>query len=391
MMKNKLLYIIALVLGFTACKDYDPDVSVSDSSFHSNLSTLEILELRGYTLFVDAVAHAGIESELSGSDTVTVFAPTNAAFATYLSNAGAATITDIDADDLADVLRYHVVNGAFTSASTDATLATALSGSNLYPTYSLDGTIGLNGKATITEADLYSADGVAHGISRVEDVPAASIFSIIEGSADHATLEGLLVRVGLDATLSAAGSFTLFAPNDAAFTAAGLDAATLAGMTDGAVDSVLRFHAFGSRAYQTAIADGRTSSLVAASGFQQLLEFNAADQEINGVAFDSTNFNSENGVVHFIGSVLQEEDVIADFFNAGWSALVTAAGLEDNYNSVDSAFSIALVFGGGEPTVASFAGDTEAMTDWLMTYTFSDEVAYASESSGTKVTSKNGS
>ncbi|WP_436517508.1 fasciclin domain-containing protein [Ekhidna sp. To15] len=398
MMKIKLLYIIAIVVGFTACKDYDPDVSTSDTSFYADLSTLDILELRGFTLFVDAVAHAGVEGALSGSDTVTVFAPTNAAMSNYLSSVGATSVTDINATDLARVLRYHITASPFTSASTDASLTSAVSGKDIYPTYSVDGSIGLNGKATVVEADLYSQDGVIHGISRVLSVPETSVFDVIDSSPNHATLSGLITRVGLDAALSGAGSFTVLAPSDDAFTAAGYDAATLAGLSDNVVDSILRFHVISSRTYQTEFADGKYVTLLGAEedGFQEWVVSDGAFN-YNGVEIDSdsANFTADNGVVHEIDVVLDLDEVIADYLG-DWVALNDAATEPLDYTSLDQQVTILnFDFGNPENPVPGDFADGDEIQDWLETYTFDGSQPFRDDqggpSSGVKVTSVNGS
>ena len=54
--------------------------------------------------------------------------------------------------------------------------------------------------------------------------------SIIEDSPNHNTLEALINSAGLNATLSGAGTFTVFAPTDAAF--ASLDPGLVATLTN---------------------------------------------------------------------------------------------------------------------------------------------------------------
>ena len=400
---KKIIYIsIALTVLFSGCEDYDPAVSTSNSGYYSNLSTLEVLELKGYTLFVDAVEHAGIASELFASaDTVTVFAPTNEAIVNFLGGLGAASITDIDPTILGNALRYHVSNDPFTSSSEDDSLKSLVTDKSVYPTYSVsgDGNIGLNGKAVIVEADLFSTDGVTHGISQVLSVPSDNVFVIIANSPVHTMLEALLIRVGLDDTLSGIsgnGSFTVLAPDDAAFTDATTTTPTTTGLDlsdDDFVKELLRFHIIGGRTYQTELADGRIASILGKEANQQQ-ELTINDGKINGreIDSDSANYNADNGVVHFLDAVISKQAVLENFLG-GFATLNAAATKPLDYTSLDQGISILVNAQGSDansPLVGDFANGDE-IQDYLKTYTFDEGINFTSLASGTKIESLNDS
>ncbi|GAB4499109.1 MAG: fasciclin domain-containing protein [Saprospiraceae bacterium] len=141
-----------------------PPTVVNQALNNPNFSTL-VAALTRSDLGVDYV------SILSGAGPFTVFAPTNAAFASLLTELGVSSLNDISADVLNKVLQYHVVSGS-------NVLSTQLTDEQVVPTFlgqSL--TIDLTGGAKIKDAagrvsniiatDVQGANGVVHAIDKV--------------------------------------------------------------------------------------------------------------------------------------------------------------------------------------------------------------------------------
>jgi transforming growth factor-beta-induced protein len=72
--------------------------------------------------------------------------------------------------------------------------------------------------------------------------PPGTITEIASDDDRFTILTAALVRTGLDVTLNAAGTFTVFAPTDAAFTASGID---LTALSDADLTNVLLYHVLG--------------------------------------------------------------------------------------------------------------------------------------------------
>jgi len=71
-------------------------------------------------------------------------------------------------DDLADILTYHVVAGAYTSADlTDGLTLTTVNGDELMFTVNAEGMLEINGEAMVETADVISSNGVTHVIDTV--------------------------------------------------------------------------------------------------------------------------------------------------------------------------------------------------------------------------------
>ena len=158
----------------------------------------------------------------------TVFAPTDDAFA-----AAGIDLTTFDTDEenatLSDILLYHVVSGSVSASDvTDGMNAEALNGDDLSFTVSSDGTVMVNG-ATVTSADVMASNGVIHVIDTVLMPPAdlGDIPTVAQGTGIHTSLVAAVVQAELLSTLQGDGPFTVFAPTDDAFAAAGIDLASL--------------------------------------------------------------------------------------------------------------------------------------------------------------------
>jgi uncharacterized surface protein with fasciclin (FAS1) repeats len=123
-----------------------------------------------FDTLVRAVQAAGLEEALRGAGPFTVFAPTNAAFATL----PAGTLESLLADpmgQLQQILLYHVIPGEVLAEDvTDGLVATTLQGAEV--NFAVDGSKVTINDANITATDIRAANGVIHLIDRVILPPA---------------------------------------------------------------------------------------------------------------------------------------------------------------------------------------------------------------------------
>jgi uncharacterized surface protein with fasciclin (FAS1) repeats len=131
-----------------------------------------------HTTLVAAVKAAGLVGTLSGPGPFTVFAPTNAAFDKLPAGTVDTLLKPENKDQLAKVLKYHVVAGKVSSQQLvgmikkgggKAQLKT-VEGGTITATLS-GGKVMLadekGGMATVTVADVYQSNGVIHVIDAV--------------------------------------------------------------------------------------------------------------------------------------------------------------------------------------------------------------------------------
>lgn len=134
------------------------------------------------------------------------------------------------------------------------------------------------------------------------NLQAQTILDIVANSADHNTLEAAVIAAELDGALASDGTFTLFAPTDAAFAAIGEETinALLADPT-GDLASILLFHVVSGQADGSNISDGLTISSLLGKN----LTFAIGDAiTINGANISVVDIEASNGIVHVIDSVL---------------------------------------------------------------------------------------
>ena len=254
---------------------------------------------------VAALAHADLVTTLQGTGPFTVFAPTDEAFA-----AAGIILADFDTDEenatLSDILLYHVYSGAVASSGvTDGLTVSMVNGDDATFSVSSDGAV-MIGDANVTIADVQASNGVIHVIDKVlmPPVDLVDIPTVATGTGVHTALVAALSQAGLVETLQGAGPFTVFAPTDAAFTAAGIDLseltteAGLATLTD-----ILLYHVYSGAVASSDVTDGLTVSMV--NGDDATFSVSSDGAVMIGDAnVTIADVQASNGVIHVIDAVL---------------------------------------------------------------------------------------
>ncbi len=164
----------------------------------------------------------------------------------------------------------------------------------------------------------------------IPEVPTTNtIVDIAVGDAQFSTLVAALTRTNLVATLQSAGPFTVFAPTNDAFTALGVDLATV---SDADLTNILLNHVIGAKINAGDIADGQTyASTASASGpggeaLSILIEKGSAGVSINGaINVTTADVEADNGVIHIVDAVIMPLDVVGHAVaNSAFTSLVGA-------------------------------------------------------------------
>tara|TARA_Y100001970_G_scaffold169988_1_gene207764 strand:+ start:509 stop:2257 length:1749 start_codon:yes stop_codon:yes gene_type:complete len=259
---------------------------------------------------VAALSHVDLVTYLQGEGPFTVFAPTDQAFA----DAGI-DLTTFDTDEenatLFDILTYHVFSGSVeSSAVTDGMTATMVNGDDV--TFSVtDGTV-MIGDATVTTADVMASNGIIHVIDMVLMPPSdlVDIPTVAQGTGIHDSLVAAVVQAELLTTLQGDGPFTVFAPTDDAFTAAGIDLAALnndegkATLTD-----ILLYHVVSGSVASSALADGMIATAVNGDDLTFTVGEGVMVNDANVILAD---VEASNGIVHVIDKVLMPPADLVD-------------------------------------------------------------------------------
>ena len=239
---------------------------------------------------------------------LTVFAPTNEAFADFLANDPRfGSLDDIPDEVLAQVLQYHILGMKKLGAELGETEETLLG-----ETLSIDKTDGvvINGEVMVTAADIEASNGVVHLIDKVllppSLAPEQTIAQIAVDTEALSTLVAALQRTPdlLETASDREADITVFAPTNDAFAAllTALGVESLDDIPDYVLRRVLEYHILATGKLAANLGDSE-ETLEGAS-----LDISTTDGVvINGttnVVADLANIEAANGVVHVIDQVL---------------------------------------------------------------------------------------
>lgn len=136
--------------------------------------------------------------------------------------------------------------------------------------------------------------------------PSVSIAMTAGATGIHTSLVAALDKAELVATLSGTDNFTVFAPTDEAFTAAGIDLDTF--VTDEEIDAladILLYHVIAGKVMSTDLVNGTT--IVAAANGDNLsitVDANGVSVGGDGAIVTIADVPASNGVIHVIDKVL---------------------------------------------------------------------------------------
>lgn len=217
------------------------------------------------TTFVTALNRfPDLVNTLNAPGNFTVFAPSNMAFSTFLASTPFATVSDVPLPILREILLNHVLTGSFTSVATvgATTLSTGYlktlgkgtaSTTNTLSMFVNVGTnVRLNGVATVTTADVLASNGIVHFVDAVIGLP--TIATHAAANANFSTLFAVVTSTGgaygnqsavATAITTNTSPITVFAPVNAAFTAALAPGAWANGATAAQITKVLQYHVTG--------------------------------------------------------------------------------------------------------------------------------------------------
>jgi uncharacterized surface protein with fasciclin (FAS1) repeats len=274
------------------------------------------------TLLEAAVKRAGLVDALATTQNLTVFAPDDDAFRMLdIDGDGTpdldteAKINALDPALLAEVLTFHVLAAKVPAASVPAgpnAPVVALNTDSLYLTKNAAGVF-VNG-IKVKTADVAASNGVIHIIEKVL-VPALgnNIVELASANPNFSYLVAAVLRADASGTsisgaLSGAGPFTVFAPTNAAFMAAGfatigdIEAADPAALRD-----ILLYHVIGARVFSSDLTEGAQPTTLGGGQVTITLGGGAKVKGASNTTASNiigTNVMATNGVIHVIDQVL---------------------------------------------------------------------------------------
>ena len=316
-MKNLFKIIPILLISLSTLQSCNDDKDTA-----AEVSTIVNLakDSSDLTSLVAALERANLVSTLQGEGPFTVLAPTNDAFATFLSANNFNSLEDVPVDILTNILLNHVISGSLLSTDLSTgyanTLATSSASQNQMSIYvDTSNGVSFNGVSAVSTADILAVNGVIHKVDAVIGLP--SVVTFATADSNFSTLVAALTRddlttdfVGVLSTDSstAPAPFTVFAPINDAFNRllTELNLTSLSEIDEPTLDTVLKYHVVGgANVIASDLTDNLTVSTLGGDITANVTN-GATLTDSSGRISDiiAVDVQANNGVIHAINKVI---------------------------------------------------------------------------------------
>jgi len=123
-----------------------------------------------------------------------------------------------------------------------------------------------------------------------------TITDIVVAGSSFTSLESAVVKADLQGTLSAAGPYTVFAPDDAAFTASGITASVLNSLTRTRVKDILLYHTISGKINAADVPAGPNAKVITAGGDSIFVSKNANGVFVNGIKVNNPDVAADTAL-----------------------------------------------------------------------------------------------
>lgn len=354
---NSILAGCAMMMVFSCNNDDDnPATNGSETIYDLASADPELSSLKA------ALDKAGLSETLDEQGTYTVFAPSNAAFASFLQANGFSNLNEVPDEVLRKILLNHVLGSEVPSSQVTTgyvpTLATsAAANRNLSMYINTESGVRINGVSNVTDVDIDATNGVIHKVDAVIGLP--SIVTHAVANPEFSNLVAALTRDDMPDFVSVLSGttnspFTVFAPNNAAF-ASLLSELGLSGLGDipqETLQNVLAYHVVaGANVASSDISNNMSVTTLQGGTFTITTDGGVKITDANGrvanVIF--TDVQCDNGVIHVIDKVILPamsnmpetiyELAAADADLSSLKAAIDRAGLSEVLNG-DGTFTV---------------------------------------------------
>ncbi len=259
---------------------------------------------QGFSTLVAAVVEARLLPALTDPfATLTVFAPTNAAFDNLAADLNTNLAGLLANPSLSSILLYHVLGATVPSSGvTNGLIATPITTAN-----TLKFTVGTAGTfvnhAKITTVDVQATNGVVHVIDAVV-LPSETVADVAIDNGFSTLVAAVVEARLLPALTDPFATLTVFAPTNDAFTTYATALGTnLAGLLASPIlEDILLYHVLGVEAPSSSLTNGPVTTLL---GQDVTITISGMNVNVNTALVTLADVQADNGVVHVINQVLK--------------------------------------------------------------------------------------
>lgn len=302
-----------LACGSCGCAD-EKTATASSCSGCSSANVVEVATKAGkFNTLLAAAEAAGLVEALQGDGLITVFAPTDEAFAKLPEGTVASLLKPENKAQLAAILTYHVVPGNVDAKHVlKRSALDTLNGQRL--AVSMKDKAAYIDNAKVLATDIKASNGTIHVIDSVVLPSSHDVVLTAAEAGKFSTLLAAAKAAGLVEALQGDGPITVFAPTDAAF--AKLPAGTVESLlkpeNKDQLVSILTYHVVpadvsaaslvGQQVYADTVQGQSVFVSGAASG--AIFVSNGPNNNVSEKAKVLAPITTGNGVVHVIDKVL---------------------------------------------------------------------------------------
>ena len=301
--KNRSLGIVAATLAVLLVAN----AAFAQCCARSSKATKDIVDVAQsagqFNTLVAAVKAAGLVEALKGEGPLTVFAPTDEAFAKLPAGTIESLLKPENRSRLQAILTYHVVAGKLDAAHVvKSSSATTLNGQRI--DFKTEGDTVMVDQARVVATDIMATNGIIHVIDSVILPSSDNIVQTASSAKIFETLLTAATKAGLAEALAGDGPFTVFAPTDEAF--AKLPEGTIASLlrpeNRAQLANILKYHVVQGRVYaDAAVLAGQADTL---AGQKIKVSNGGGSVMINDAHVVLADLDASNGVIHVIDKVI---------------------------------------------------------------------------------------
>lgn len=334
--KFKIVLACLLLLSAFSCKD-ELDSSPQLESNSKTIMTY-LRDNPSYSTLVQALELTSLSATLNLYGTITLFAPTDAAFQKYMERHNISDLSGIETDKLRQLLYYHLFDKTYGSGFfISGSLPTATVEGNFIQmdiSAGVKSTV-LNNQAKVDLLDIPATNGVVHVIDDVLEPPVKTMYAWLKEKPEYSILLEAFEKTGLDKELLDKVTYedigggkqtvkwhTLFLESDEVLAKYGIRSFSdlvkklsekqpvNQEYTDpgNPVNSFVRYHCLGRKYFLSDVTDDYIESLCDSKylifSTKQGITINEREQTKVTLPIEKCNNITKNGIIHAVDSIL---------------------------------------------------------------------------------------
>lgn len=165
-----------------------------------------------------------------------------------------------------------------------------------------------NQLSSVLFAALLGATFSISSCKKDDDTPAKTntITDVVVGNANFSVLKEAVTKANLATTLSGTGPFTVFAPDNTAFSNANITSATVASLSATQLSDLLLYHTLDGKTLAAGVPAGPNAKLTTKSGDSIFVTKNTSGVYVNGIKVATADIPADNGVIHQLSKALNK-------------------------------------------------------------------------------------